>query len=328
MQEGTNLIHGNKTIFALLLLIPLGLCECSRKDTSKSPVFVLGVDDRASGGQSGVKFDVEKCDKILLDTLNESFHLRPVSKRSDKVMRLQAIIDLASEQESNTDEESGVYRAVQVQLRLSPAPGSEGDPITSTGKAFLVQNPDSVQKDEGFGVVYKLAVANAVKYLDVQIDARSMSMDDLRKGLHSPDAQRRLYTLRSLRDRNSKKLYKDIIALLHDRDNEVALEAIGVLVNQHDQRAVIPLIRMSDSRDHVFLLQLISALSELGGPVARGYLFTLASGHASRDIRQRASEALEQLQEDDGKGDSQPKSVVVSSNPGAESAKHDKGGQR
>jgi hypothetical protein len=59
---------------------------------------------------------------------------------------------------------------------------------------------------------------------------------------------------------------------------------------------VVPLIRMSQTRDPVFQLQLITAVAELGGPVARGYLFTLAAGHRSSEIRRRANEGLDRIQ--------------------------------
>lgn len=330
--EGPILIQRTRIIISWLLLGALLMYGCSNGKDDRNPVFVLGVDDRASGGQSGVKFDLEKCDKYLATALDESTHLKPVVKRSDKALRLQATIELASEQEPKAGDDSGVYRAVQVQLRLLPAPGSDGQSTISTGKAFLVQEDDSVQKNEGFTKVYKLALDNAVKYMDIQLDARAMSTADIRKSLHSSDEQHRLYVLRSLRGRKLPELYNDVLSLLHDRDNEVVLEAIGFLVDQHDQRAVVPLIRMSHSRDPVFLLQLISALSELGGPVARGYLFTLASGHRSKDIRERATEALVQVdkiqQESGNKSVSAAKSAAVSTKPVSTSTNNQNGGQR
>jgi len=331
--EGSILIQRTRMKFSWLLLGALLMLGCSNGKDNRKTVFVLGVDDRASGGQSGVKFDLEKCDKYLVTALDESTHLKPVAKRSDKALRLQATIELASEQEPKAGDDSGVYRAVQVQLRLLPAPGSDGQSTISTGKAFLVQEDDSVQKNEGFSMVYKPAIDNAVKYMDVQLDARAMSTADIRKSLRSSDEQHRLYILRSLRGRKLPELYDDVLSLLHDRDNEVALEAIGFLVDQHDQRAVVPLIRMSHSRDPVFLLQLISALSELGGPVARGYLFTLASGHGSKDIRERATEALVQVdkilqKESESKSVSAAKSAAVSTKPVSTSTNTQNGGQR
>jgi hypothetical protein len=73
------------------------------------------------------------------------------------------------------------------------------------------------------------------------------------------------------------------------------MEAIGVLVAQREQRAAVPLIRMAQGRDKVFLFQIITALTEIQGPVAKGFLFTLAAGHDLPDVRKRAKEAFDQI---------------------------------
>ena len=86
-----------------------------------------------------------------------------------------------------------------------------------------------------------------------------------------------------------------VIAMLNDPDPDVVMEAIGVLVAQKDERAVVPLIRMTQGRDRIFLLQIITAVGEIRGPTARGFLFTLAAGHTSPEIRKRAQETLDRL---------------------------------
>jgi HEAT repeat protein len=83
--------------------------------------------------------------------------------------------------------------------------------------------------------------------------------------------------------------------MLSDPDPDVVMEAVGVLVALREQKAALPLIRLARGRDQIFLLQIITALGEIQGPVARGFLFTVAAGHDSPEIRERAREALDRV---------------------------------
>jgi hypothetical protein len=69
---------------------------------------------------------------------------------------------------------------------------------------------------------------------------------------------------------------------------------------------------MAQGRDKVFQFQIITALAEIQGPVAKGYLFTLASGHGQDDVKKRAREAFERiLREEEGHRPEQGKKAVA-----------------
>ncbi len=258
-------------------------------------MFVLGLEDRASGSPEGLQFDPELNRASLSKALANSRHLLEVPDRRPDAYRAELVIELASERESDRDGEIGVYRAVQVELAIHRNFDGVRDRVTAQGKAFEVQEPGRADRQDGFDRVLKRAVQRAVELIDLQLDVRSLTAQAVIERLEDKASEERLYVLRSLRDRKEPEFVPAVIRLLSDPDDEIVLEAVGVLVAQQDRRAVEPLIRMSQTRDPVFQLQIVTAVAELGGEVARGYLFTLAAGHGAAEIRKRAQEGLERI---------------------------------
>lgn len=276
------------------LVVALAGCEQSGSG-SKQAVFVLGVQDEASGSLQDLSFDPEHGRELLAGALSDSRTLRWVDERLAQAYRAELVVALVSERESERDGELGVYRAVQVDLTLQRNQAGVRDRISAQGKAFLVQDPGRTTRQTGFEAVLELAIGRAVGLIDLQLEARALPIEQVASRIDTAKADERLYLLRSLRDRETPELVPVVIGLLADADDEIVLEAVGVLVSQRDRRAVGPLIRMSQTRDPVFQLQIITAMAELGGPVARGYLFTLAAGHGESEIRKRARQGLERI---------------------------------
>jgi hypothetical protein len=298
----------------LLGLVCLGfLPGCSRTgEPSREKVVIFGLDDQVSGAPQGVRFDLERARGTLHKELAGSRSLEVVGEDAPGVFRAEFSIVLASERESTRAEESGIYRAVQVDLVLSRWVRDESEKLNSQGQAFLVQDPDKLDRKEGFEKVLELAIAQAVEMIDLQIESRHLPVDRLEQLLNSQRSDDRLYVLRALRDRRVPEMTPRVIDMLSDPEADVAMEAVGVLVAQKEQRAVVPLIRMAQGRDKVFLFQLITALAEIQGPVARGYLFTLAAGHELSDVRKRAREAFERiLREEEAQRSGEKKNTVA-----------------
>jgi len=272
-------------------------CGCSRTDEpGREKVAVFGLDDRVSGAPQGVRFDLKRARKMLAESLETSQRIALVSEDAPGVFRAELIITLASERESTRSEESGVYRAVQVDLSMTRWMDDESQKLYSQGQAFLVQDPDKVDRQKGFEQVLQKAIGRAVEMIDLQLASRHLPTERLTELLNSQSSEDRLYVLRALRDRRVPEMMPRIIEMLSDPDPDVAMEAIGVVVAQREQRAAVPLIRMAQGRDKVFLFQIITALAEIQGPVAKGFLFTLAAGHDLPDVRERAKEALSQIE--------------------------------
>jgi len=273
------------------------LFGCSRtSEPGREKVVIFGLDDQASGAPQGVRFDLKRARKVLSEALENGKKLELVSEDAPGVFRAELTITLASERESARTEENGIYRAVQVDLTLSRWADDESQKLYSQGQAFLVQDPDKVERKEGFDRVLQQAIGRAVEMIDLQLESRYLPTERLAELLNSQDSEDRLYVLRALRERRLPEMMPRIIEMLSDPDPDVAMEAVGVLVAQKEQRAAVPLIRMAQGRDLVFLFQIITALAEIQGPVAKGFLFTLAAGHDSPEVRKRAREALGQIQ--------------------------------
>jgi hypothetical protein len=279
-----------------LCLLGVSACE-SGSDPGRPPVLVLGVDDQTGQGDGG--FDMRRAQTTLEEALAGSRQLRLVGQRDAQAYRAELAIVLASERAPERATESagegGLYRAVQVELRLVRRTDTASESLRAEGSAFLVQDPASVERAEGFQRVLELAIRQAVERIDLQLESQELPPDKLRDLLDSQDSDERLYVLRVLRARPVPELVPRVIELLRDPDPDLVLEAVGVLVAQRDDRAVPGLIRLAGSKDVVFLLQIITAVAEIGGPMARGYLFTLAAGHPESQIRERALEGLARI---------------------------------
>lgn len=262
----------------------------------REPVLIQRVVDRTSGAPENIKFDLDQARRILQSAVEETKTLRLADEEDPRAYRAELVVTFASERGSESSREGGVYRTIHVELLLSRwGANHEREKLSSTGKSSMVQDNELAERQGGFDQILEKAIQQSVQFVDLQMETRYLPLAELEAMLGSEDAEDRLYVLRALRDRPAPALIDRIIEKLSDSDPEVILEAVGVLVAQRDQRAVLPLIRTAQGRDQAFLLQNITALGEIGGPVARGYLFTLAAGHSSPVVRQRAAEALQQV---------------------------------
>ncbi len=304
----------------ICLLGLVWLADCRGQAGKRLAVIIQNIDDQASGEVSGGRFDPTRLRHILEKAIQESRQL--VLTDQDEpyhTYRLELLVNEVLERDSLNAEKPGVYRSVQVGLALTRWNNDhERDQLASRGISSQVQDPRKIEPEEGFDLLLEQAIQGAVENIDVQLDTRDLPLARLRELLESEKSDQRLYVLRALRQRKADELMPQVLKLLDDPDMEIVLEAIGVVVAHKEQRAVAPLIRLVEGRDQVFLLQMITALAEIGGPVARGYLFTVASGFTSTLIRERAAEALQQLEKAEKQSQTPevpPKAAVIPYQP-------------
>jgi hypothetical protein len=113
------------------------------------------------------------------------------------------------------------------------------------------------------------------------------------------DLDFRYHATRILGQRGESKAAKAMIGQLQTDEPELLLVTIGSLARLREPQAVQPLIALAQKSDGAFLAQILSALAEIGGEEAKSFLFTLANAHSLAEIRQTASEALEELKQRD-----------------------------
>jgi hypothetical protein len=272
--------------FLALMSLFLWLFSCQN---AEHPVVILGVTNRSYFG-----FDNEQACRLLSLALDESQAFGVVDKKRPDVMRAQMRIVLASEETSESRDKS-LLRLVEVHLGLTkPCENGQRRKWSVYAQSEEVQAYD--ERLAGFERLLSQAVKRAVQLMELQVSSTALTPQQVLIDLQSDQQDVRLNVLRSLRKRRLPEVVPNLIALLKDSDQEIVRETIGVLVAQGDQKAVVPLIRANQSKDLREQLQTITAVAELGGPVARGYLFTLAAGHGVPEIRKRAQEGLESIQ--------------------------------
>jgi hypothetical protein len=84
------------------------------------------------------------------------------------------------------------------------------------------------------------------------------------------------------------------------------LDAVAVLVDIGDPSVAVDIIATTDRQPARFWPPIIYALGQLGGPEARGFLFTVAQGHREPALRSAAAEALRTLEAREGRSSTDP----------------------
>ena len=301
-----------------MLLVALSLVSfsaCQRcAGNKREKVWIFGVDSRILWAPEGVTVDSSRTQGILEKAISSSDYLERVENEGEGVYRLEFAGALTSTQVAPDKGQDGASPyAVQVQMVLSRWLNKQDqEKVVADGQAALrgdAKDPKRFQ--EAYELAMADAIQKAIRIVDLQMESRGLPVAQLEKMLKSERVEDRLYVLRALRERKNPEMVPRVIALLSDPDPEVVKEAIGVLVAQKDPRAVVPLVSVTSGKDTVFLMQVITALGEIQGPVARGYLFTLAGGHNAPQVRARAKEALEQIRHADKASQAQAESTLL-----------------
>ncbi|MBI3179751.1 MAG: HEAT repeat domain-containing protein [Deltaproteobacteria bacterium] len=175
---------------------------------------------------------------------------------------------------------------VPVTVRLQPthkgalyAASGRGLPLADAVSSALV----------GFDDAW--AVVSEQRRLDVADDARMIIM------LKHPDPRLRGFAIERLGERKARAAVEPLCELLgKEPEQELVLRTVGSLVAIRDSRAVEPLIDLTRHKDPQFVVQVIFALSTIGGTTAEAYLVTLASGHPLEAVRRSAEDALAEMQ--------------------------------
>lgn len=140
-----------------------------------------------------------------------------------------------------------------------------------------------------------LAMADRVRF---GIELKDESPETIVKMLSSEDEQRRLAAIAIIAERKLTAAIPRLSDMVRDQEqkDKVLLAAIGALVAIDDPSAVPALIDAGRQRPPGFLAPILFGIAKLGGRDAKGYLFTVASGHPVEALRAVAQEALDELE--------------------------------
>jgi hypothetical protein len=184
---------------------------------------------------------------------------------------------------------------VGVGLQLAQLESEVGQLHTdATGVRFF--NPAvPTSRKVAFRAALDAALEIAAAQLVVLIDASGKSDDALIADLQSPDGGVRDAAVRQLADRRNPAAVPALIDRLKDSDRQVVLRAMGALEELRDQRAVRPLIDLTERQDPAFVAQVVYVIGAIGGADAEAFLYTLQNGSPDAQVRVAATEAGAEL---------------------------------
>lgn len=120
---------------------------------------------------------------------------------------------------------------------------------------------------------------------------------DLLKELDPAKVQTCGYAIERLGRLKTTAAIDPLLDIATDRGGrqDLILKSIGALVAIGDERVVDPLIDLTTRQEPAFVLQIMFAVSSLGGRTAEGFLLTMSEGHPNAQVQRGAKDALNEM---------------------------------
>jgi hypothetical protein len=190
---------------------------------------------------------------------------------------------------------------VGVGIELS-SPGEDGEPVHAervASRLFDGSAKGGVEEGSPRNLAFRgaldAALAQAAAQLVLELDAMSESDAQLVADLGSPDGGVRDCAVAQLAERRNPAAVPALIELLRSADHPTVMKALGLLEAMHDQRAVKPLIDLTDKAESELVRQVVYVIGSIGGTEAEAFLFTLENGSQDAQVRAAAAEAAAEL---------------------------------
>ncbi len=277
--------RGSCSAFELLLLACLSACTKSDR-----PIIVVEVRDQS---EHRLTFDKPKVEQYAVTTIDRvpGYGFRQ-AKAEENGWQYVFVIDLLAERiaDGSTDGTTK-HRAVEGVLELKEV---GGDGYFETKVLETSDEPASAPLEP----LIQRAIDKAAGQLTIAMKLTHGTDEELVALLDSPEPNTRGQAITLAGRRKIQKAVPKLIALVKDEkatDDQV-LKAVGALVQIGDQEASGAIIDAGKHRSSEYQLQLLFALSKLGGLEAEAYLFTVQNGHPDPVVRQTAHDALEELE--------------------------------
>lgn len=255
----------------------------------QSPEVVVVAVDVVGARSDGPSLQADALESAVREALAgvQGLSLRPA--RPDEVPHQVRIeVGVASAQPAAG---GGVRRTVGLGLDLFSLSDREG--FSVTGLAH-VEGGD----DDGWRQPRDEALATAVDRLGQRLALEHARPARVVEALAASDefVRRAAIAVAARRELNGAVEPLSALIRAEDTPEPVILEAVGALAAIGDPAGAPAVIDAARGRPPAYLPQLIHALTRIGGPQARGYLFTLRQGHPSAAIRAEAKDALRALE--------------------------------
>ncbi len=287
---------------ALVVLVLLTSCRLDACDDS-APITYVDIRDRAKDDPNApAKLDRAKLEasiKVAMKRL-PGFEFRPAEpdevpwQLDVQVAELTERTAIPEGDEDPKSVEGMKRRGVMIGMRLHALARRDGQRAYWSEQLYAKNVDPSVTFDQVAGDAL-LELADEIAFAMQLEDADEAT---LIAAVKSDDERRRLGAMRIIAERKVGSAVTVLSEVVRNEDEKqrVVLAAIGALVAIDDPAAVPVLIDAGRSRPPAYLAQILFAIAELGGRDAKGYLFTVQSGHPDPALREVAKQALEELE--------------------------------
>lgn len=296
-----------------LALLLLTSCKVQLFDDGQPITYVDIVDRTKDDENAPAKLDRKKLEAAIQEAMKAlpGFSFRP-AKPSEVPWQLDVRIGELTERtaipEGDEDPKSveGMKRrGVMLGMRLHALSRVEGRGEFAAQRLHAINVKPEVTFDE----VTRRALLGVAKELVFSMKLKDASPEDLIAATKkTEDEHRRLGAIRTIAEKKIATAVPALSTIVRDEDEKehVVLAAIGALVAIGDPEAVPVLIDAGRSRPATYLTQILFAISALGGRDAKGYLFTVQSGHPDPALREVAAQALEELEAREARAPPEP----------------------
>ncbi|TNE44203.1 MAG: HEAT repeat domain-containing protein [Deltaproteobacteria bacterium] len=291
------------TWLVCLLWTGLVLAGCKKKDPSQAPLQLYrGVSFTTASLTmlKKLKMSHKKWQDGLITHINNGKNIQWFSGKDTKKFPkngYQLTVDMGMQPLPPDRVRKRVRLRWFIRYRMTPITSGHEHYLLQEDREYSYALRDRLPERKAVKKLYSKLWKDGLHSLDVFARLKTKTSKELTQALSSKDVHEQRHAVLLLGQRKYKPAVDKMIPLLKSQNRGVLLATIGALVRLRAKKAAVPLIKLSRQREGAFLAQILSALGEIGGEDAKGYLFTIASSHNNKLLQQSAQEALEELKQ-------------------------------
>jgi hypothetical protein len=239
----------------------------------------------------GIFFSPSEVKKILFSVFSSysRFKIQKMKEREGYLLRVAYLLV------EDLDKDGREVIKAAVTMEISSRRRTEFFPLRANILAISAPFDKERPKKRMYKRHLSRAFKDAVRILNEELRLLQASNSELLLFLKRKEPELKVMAIRLLGERKVKASVPKLIRLLKDR--QIRDVVIGALVAIGDQRAVKPLIEGADTQNIKELIQVIDAISSLGGKEAIAYLEFIAAGHSDPYIRYLARSGRKRIKQ-------------------------------